>query len=258
MGVWSLLDVCERFSSTPPSLGARPRPARGADSTAPAPNLGECPGRPPSSPARPVRRADAQVARALPVLLGVEHARRGARGARPGRARAAPAAAPGAPGPAARGQRRARAAPVDRHRRARPRPRRRAGARLARPPRRLAGHRQVDADEHGARAPGRRRAARTLYVSGEESAAQIRLRAERLGGRRRSTSRCWPRPTSTRCSPRCAPSARRRASSTRCRRCTAPRWTRAPGTVGQVREVADADHRGRQAPGHRRRARRAT
>ena len=31
------------------AFDARPRPARGADSTAPAPNLGECPGRPLSS-----------------------------------------------------------------------------------------------------------------------------------------------------------------------------------------------------------------
>ena len=40
----------------------------------------------------------------------------------------------------------------------------------------------------------------TLYVSGEESAAQIRLRAERLAAARsprRSTCRCWPRRTST-------------------------------------------------------------
>ena len=44
---------------------------------------------------------------------------------------------------------------------------------------------------------------RVLYVSGEESAAQIKLRAERLGGERpRSTCPCWRRPTWTRCSPR--------------------------------------------------------
>ena len=38
-------------------------------------------------------------------------------------------------------------------------------------------------------------AAATLYVSGEESAAQVRLRAERLGPAPRWTSRCSPRPT---------------------------------------------------------------
>jgi DNA repair protein RadA/Sms len=58
-------------------------------------------------------------------------------------------------------------------------PGRRPRPRLAGPAGRLAGHRQVDADEHGPRAPGGRRHD-TLYVSGEESAAQIRLRAERL------------------------------------------------------------------------------
>ena len=55
---------------------------------------------------------------------------------------------------------------------------------LDRADRRLARDRQEHADERRARrasqAPGRR----TLYVSGEESAAQVRLRAERLGAAR--------------------------------------------------------------------------
>ena len=71
----------------------------------------------------------------------------------------------------------------DRDRRAGPDPRRRPRARLAGADRRLARHRQVDADVDGARATSRARGRRTLYVSGEESAAQIRLRAERLPGR---------------------------------------------------------------------------
>ena len=70
-----------------------------------------------------------------------------------------------------------------RHRRARPRPGRRARARVARPARRRAGDRQVDAPAPGGgRARTRRRsAARVLYATGEESAAQVRLRAGRLG-----------------------------------------------------------------------------
>ena len=47
---------------------------------------------------------------------------------------------------------------------------------------------------------------RTLYVSAEESAAQIRLRAERLRSLPRSRSRWSPRPTSTRCWRRSRPS----------------------------------------------------
>ena len=46
---------------------------------------------------------------------------------------------------------------------------------------RLAGDRQVDAHEHGARPPAPAGHS-TLYVSGEESAEQVRLRAERLAG----------------------------------------------------------------------------
>ena len=57
----------------------------------------------------------------------------------------------------------------------------------------------------------------TLYVSGEESAEQVRLRAERLvadtaaprASARRSRSRSWRRPSSRRSSTRSPPSARR-------------------------------------------------
>ena len=61
-----------------------------------------------------------------------------------------------------------------------------------------------------------------LYVTGEESAAQVRMRAERLGRRRPRRSRRSPRPTSPRCSPRSRPSGPTSASSTRSRRCTRP------------------------------------
>ena len=63
---------------------------------------------------------------------------------------------------------------------------------------------------------------RTLYVSGEESAAQITLRAERLPGAALAGAGASPRPTSTPCSPRSRPSGPRSAWSTRCRRCTRP------------------------------------
>ena len=69
----------------------------------------------------------------------------------------------------------------DRRRRARPRPRRRARPGVARARRRRARRRQVDAAADGARrdlAAGRR----ALLVTGEESAAQVKLRAARLGG----------------------------------------------------------------------------
>ena len=82
---------------------------------------------------------------------------------------------------AARGARERDAAAVHRHRRARPRAGRRPRARLARP---LGGSPRIgkstltnDGARHVAARP-----APTLYVSGEESAAQIRLRAERLAG----------------------------------------------------------------------------
>ena len=91
---------------------------------------------------------------------------------------------------------------------------------------------------------------RTLYVSGEESAAQIRLRAERLTpdrrrargpGARRDRPRHGARDAAT-------PSAPRSASSTRCRRCTAPtsaarpaRSARCARSPARIMQVAKAD-----------------
>ena len=72
-------------------------------------------------------------------------------------------------------------AAAHRHRRARSRAGRRARAGLAGAPGRRAGDRQVDDHRHGARQPRRAPGVGVLYVSGEESAAQVRLRAERLG-----------------------------------------------------------------------------
>ena len=66
-------------------------------------------------------------------------------------------------------------------RRARPRARRRARAGLARARRRRARRRQVDAAAH-ARSPRCRPTGAALLVTGEESVAQVKLRAARLGG----------------------------------------------------------------------------
>ena len=73
------------------------------------------------------------------------------------------------------------------------------------------GHRQEHADELDARARSSAPAGSTLYVSGEESAAQVRLRAERLGAARAVRAACWPRRRSRRCWRRSKPSARRSA-----------------------------------------------
>jgi DNA repair protein RadA/Sms len=64
-------------------------------------------------------------------------------------------------------------------RRVRPRARRRPGARRRRAARRRSRHRQVDAAPAGRGALGASR--KVIYVTGEESAEQIALRAERLG-----------------------------------------------------------------------------
>ena len=199
--------------------------------------------------------AEAALARAVPGLRRVEHARRGARAARrPGAAAAAAAAAP------ARGPRRSRSrcatSRAERrrgcrtgHRRARPRPRRRPRARLARAARRLAGHRQVDADRHGARATSPAPGRRTLYVSGEESAAQIRLRAERLG---RRGALDVPVLAETDLDAVLATLEAERPEVCvidSVQTLHAAELTGAPGSVGQVREVA--------APGDARRPRRA-
>ena len=84
-----------------------------------------------------------------------------------------------------------------------------------------------------------------LYVSGEESAAQVRhaRRADRGDGHDACTSP--PRPTSPRCSARsrrCSPTC---SSSTRCRRSPAREVEGAAGSVSQVREVAAAPDPGR-------------
>src|ERR1700733_13698153 len=89
---------------------------------------------------------------------GVDHARGGSAPEGAGRVAAAwrrrARAAPDARcAPAARGRGGAGAAHVDGHRRARPRARRWPRSWLARAARRLSGHRQVDAYEHGARQP---------------------------------------------------------------------------------------------------------
>ncbi len=133
-----------------------------------------------------LRRVVPPLGRAVPRLRRVEQPRRD------GRPRATRVRKPRAPG-AGIGSRRAdrprrgrradrrRAGPIG-HRRAGPRPRRRARPGLARPRRRRAGHRQVDAPAPGRRRASPRPAARAvLYATGEESAAQVRLRAARLG-----------------------------------------------------------------------------
>ena len=118
----------------------------------------------------------------MPRLQRVEHAHGGDPRQAGGEGRAAaPRAAAGRPQRLAEVAGAEVRAAADRHRRAGPDPRRRPRARLARADRRLARHRQVDAD---VMALGNLEGAgrKTLYVSGEESAAQIRLRAERLPG----------------------------------------------------------------------------
>ena len=159
---------------------------------------------------RPPRR---QVARPVPGLRRVEHARRGGARAAAGRraaARRAAAARAVKPVPARRRPRGAPRPAATGHRRARPRARRRARARLARAARRLARHRQVDADVDGARQPrrapgGARSTSRARSPRRRSACAPSGCRA------RRSTCRCWPRPTSTRCSRRSTPSAPRSA-----------------------------------------------
>ena len=69
----------------------------------------------------------------------------------------------------------------------------------------LGGDRRASASrrcsQHGARAPGARPGATMLYVTGEESVAQIRLRASAWAPTR-SRSPCWRRPTSSASWPR--------------------------------------------------------
>ena len=105
-------------------------------------------------------------------------------------------------------------------RRARPRARRRPRARVDRPDRRRAGiGKSTLMTSALASVAGAGR--RVVYVSGEESAAQVRLRAERLGPRRSSIPvlarrRCTGRPRLARPSgPRCAWWTRCRPSTRR-------------------------------------------
>ena len=117
--------------------------------------------------------------RPLPRVPGLGHGRRGRR---PARAHASPPArSPRRRGRSARSRADGARASPDRRRRARPGARRRAGARRGGAARRRARRRQVDAAAR--RAPPRSRASgrRCSIVTGEESAAQVRLRADRIG-----------------------------------------------------------------------------
>ena len=167
----------------------------------------------------------------------VEEAARAGRVAGRGRARRRGGGRGGRAGAAVGGRHAPGPAAADRHRRVRPRARRRDRPGLARAARRLAGHRQVDADEHGARQPRRRRAADALRLGrGVAGADQAARRAPRR--RARSTCRCSPRPTSRRCWRRWRPSGPRSCVIDSVQTLHASELTGAPGSVGQVREVA--------------------
>ena len=73
---------------------------------------------------------------------------------------------------------------------------RRHRARLADPGGRRARDRQIDAAAAGGGAARSGRACATLYVSGEESPEQLRMRADRLGDDAGPVARRWARPTS--------------------------------------------------------------
>ena len=173
--------------------------------------------------------------RGLPALGGpVPRLRRLEQPRRDRRPRAAPRRAAGArrgagSAPRADPARATSASPTSRgspvgHRRARPRPRRRPRAGLARPGRRRAGHRQVDAA-----APGRRRRRRRRAAGGASCTPPARSRPPRSAcaprgsgcstGRRRTAIRVLAEPTVGRIvEVAAAPSARRCSSSTRSRR----------------------------------------
>ena len=78
---------------------------------------------------------------------------------------------------------------------------------------------------------------RVLLVTGEESPAQVRLRAERLGGSGNIEIVAETELEAV-CLPRSRASGRTSASSTPCRRCTRPTSVPRPGSVAQVREAA--------------------
>ena len=82
--------------------------------------------------------------------------------------------------------------------------------------------------------------ARVLYVTGEESAAQVRLRAERIGALDERAATSPPRPTWPRCSATSTRSRPTSSSSTPCRPCPRAEVDGSAGGVTQVREVAAA------------------
>ena len=77
---------------------------------------------------------------------------------------------------------------------------------------------------------------KALLVTGEESVAQVKLRAERLGGADDVEILAETELETVR--PRFATGGRMSASSTRCRRCMPRSSGRRPGSVAQVREAA--------------------
>ena len=129
-----------------------------------------------------VRISVRPMARAVSGVRGVEYPARGAHAARSrggscprdarrggrwdARRRRWPGRREAAAAPAQRGWRDRDQAPVDGGRRARPRARGRLGAGLARAAGRVAGDRQVDAHEHGARAPGAERSSHAVRERG--------------------------------------------------------------------------------------------
>ena len=109
-------------------------------------------------------------------------------------------------------------------------------------------------------AAGRRSVGPVLYATGEESAAQVRLRADRLGllDAPAGCRHRGPRRARRRADRRGRPvgAARRCSSSTRSRPRRSTSSTAPPGSVGQVRESTAAAHGARQGRGDRGRARR--
>ena len=113
-----------------------------------------------------------------------------------------------------------------------------ARARLARAARRLARHRQVDADLDGARQPRRRRPAHALRLRRGVGGAD---QAARRAAPRRRARRCrwWPRPTSTTVLATLEAERPEVCVIDSVQTLHAAELTGAAGSVGQVREVAD-------------------
>ena len=197
-----------------------------------------------------MRARGARLDRAVPRLRRVEHARGGS----------APAAGRvAARRGKARGRRRGRCpcatsrpsagAARHRHRRARPGARRRARPGLAGPARRLARDRQEHADAM---------ALANLAAAGERSSTSpARSRPPRsacapsASARLRSACRCWPRPSSRRCSATSRPSGPPVCVVDSVQTLHCAGLSGAPGSVAQMREAAGGDHGGRQAARHR-------